>query len=146
LTPPQPGPSGVEVSIVPAWDERAIVALYRAGGWWKEEWSESEIRPLIAKSAAFAVAVDLSSGVTVGMGRVISDGISDAYFQDIVVLPDHRRKGVGEKIVTLLIDWCRARGICWIAVVAGPETQSFYQGLLFQEMVGFTPMQYKGGA
>jgi len=35
-------------------------------------------------SFLFALAIDISTGRAVGMGRVISDGVSDAYIQDLV--------------------------------------------------------------
>jgi len=43
---------------------------------------------LVRSSFAFAIAVHRESGATVGMGRAISDGVSDAYIQDLIVLPD----------------------------------------------------------
>ena len=47
---------------------------------------QSRINDLIRGSFLFAVAIDISTGRAVGMGRVISDGIADAYIQDLVVL------------------------------------------------------------
>ena len=76
--------------------EEQIVDLYRAAGWWKEEMDASKINDLIRGSFLFAVAIDISTGRAVGMGRVISDGIADAYIQDLVVLGRLEELGCGE--------------------------------------------------
>ncbi|MDD1656023.1 MAG: GNAT family N-acetyltransferase, partial [Methanomicrobiales archaeon] len=87
---------GIQVREVGAWDTGEIIALYRAGGWWDEKWdSPKEVPALILGSLAFVVATDTSTGKAVGMGRVISDAVSDGYIQDLVVLPEYRGRGVG---------------------------------------------------
>jgi hypothetical protein len=48
----------VAIRLVHAWDEGEIADLYRAGGWWKEEYDQAEIPRLIQGSFLFAVAVD----------------------------------------------------------------------------------------
>ena len=75
---------------VSSWETGEILALYRAGGWWDEDADPGLIPALISGSYAFVVAVDKKTLSAVGMGRVLSDGISDAYIQDVVVLPGHR--------------------------------------------------------
>jgi len=64
------------------------VDLYRAGGWWQEEpaW-RAAIPQMIRGSLCFLLARE-PGGRVVGMGRVISDGASDGYIQDVVVLPE----------------------------------------------------------
>jgi aralkylamine N-acetyltransferase len=135
--------SKITVRLVRAWDENEIVALYRAGGWWKEEYSPSEIPSLIRGSFLFAVAVYEPSGKAVGMGRVISDGVSDAYIQDLVVLPSCRGAGVGKEIVGVLVNRCRESGISWIGLIAEPETEPFYLPQGFRPMTGHVPLIYR---
>ncbi len=112
---------GVRVELVNAWEEGPIVNLYKAGGWWREYMDASRLPELISRSYLFAVAVDSSTGRSVGMGRVISDGIADAYIQDVVVLSEFRRMGVGSMIISALLKGCRSRGITWIGLIAQPE-------------------------
>ena len=80
----------IRIALVRSWDAEEIIALYRAGGWWKDEYDPAEIPRLISGSFAFVVAAEKRSGRAVGMGRVLSDGVSDAYIQDLVVLPGYR--------------------------------------------------------
>ena len=70
----------IEIKFVDTWPEDEIVELYKAGGWWKDSYDPSRIKLLIAGSFAFAVVIDNNSGKTIGMGRIISDGVSDAYW------------------------------------------------------------------
>jgi aralkylamine N-acetyltransferase len=135
--------TGIAVRLVRAWDVNDIAELYRAGGWWKEEYSVSEIPVLIRGSFLFAVAVNEKTGRAVGMGRVISDGVSDAYIQDLVVLPACRGTGVGREIVAALVKGCKESGITWIGLIAEPKTESFYQPLGFQPMAGHVPLLYR---
>ncbi|MCK9580161.1 MAG: GNAT family N-acetyltransferase [Methanoregula sp.] len=136
--------SEIIVRLVRSWDEHEIVDLYRAGGWWKEEYAEAEIPTLIQGSFLFAVAVHEKNGKAVGMGRVLSDGISDGYIQDLVVLPACRGTGLGKMIVGTLVDACKKAGLTWIALIAEPETEPFYQQLGFAPMAGYVPLLYRG--
>ncbi|HQP72126.1 MAG TPA: GNAT family N-acetyltransferase [Methanoculleus sp.] len=132
----------VEVRIVDAWDVDAIADLYRAGGWWKEEWNPAGLSSLIRGSFAFAVAVESSTSRTVGMGRVISDGVSDGYVQDLVVHPNYRDRDIGTMILSALLKECTSAGVTWIALIAEPETEAFYARSGFQRMEGHTPMRW----
>jgi len=131
-----------EVRLVDTWDLDAIADLYRAGGWWKEEWNPTGLPSLIRGSFAFAVAVESSTGRTVGMGRVISDGVSDGYVQDLVVHPNYRDRDIGTMILSALLKECTSAGVTWIALIAEPETEAFYAMSGFQRMEGHTPMRW----
>jgi ribosomal protein S18 acetylase RimI-like enzyme len=120
-----------------------IVDLYRAGGWWHEEHAwRAAIPQMIRGSFCFLLARE-SGGRIVGMGRVISDGASDGYIQDVVVLPEFRGRGIGREIIRRLTDRCVAAGLTWIGLVAEPDTQKFYEALGFQSLTGFQPMLYQ---
>jgi aralkylamine N-acetyltransferase len=136
--------SQIKVELVKSWEEEQIAELYRVGGWWKDYMDPARLRDLIRESYLFAVAIDNCADKSIGMGRVISDGIADAYLQDVVVLPDWRRKGVGKMIVSKLLECCRSRGIFWIGLIAQPETDEFYKSLGFAHLEGHVPLIFKG--
>jgi aralkylamine N-acetyltransferase len=132
------------IRLVESWDEDDIVSLYRAGRWWKDEYDPRSIRGLIRGSFAFAVAIDKSSGHAIGMGRIISDGVSDGYLQDLVILPEFRHRGIGKTLVTALIKKCQDAGISWIGLIAEPDTEIFYKPLGFHRMEGHIPLILTG--
>lgn len=133
----------IAVKIVLSWDEEEIAALYKAGGWWKEEYRTEDLRHLIWGSYAFAVATDTRTGRAVGMGRVIADGVSDGYIQDLVVLPEYRKNGIGTKIVSVLVNRCLQSGITWIGLIAEPNTEKFYLPLGFHVMERHVPLIFR---
>ena len=133
----------IEIRFVDSWSIDEIVELYRAGGWWKESYDRSLINQMIDGSFIFAVVVDTTIDKAVGMGRVISDGISDAYIQDLVVLPKYRSYGIGKKLVDFLIKQCLSKGIVWIGVIAEPGSDKLYRGLGFKPMKDHIPMLYQ---
>ena len=117
-------------------------ALYQAGGWWEDEWDDQYLIAIVEKSFAF-VAAETPEGTWVGMGRLISDGVSDAYLQDVVVLPEWEGQGIGSALVQTLLDICHEQGIVWIGTIAEPQTEFFYRRFGFARMNAYTPMRYE---
>ncbi len=130
------------IEAVKEWPEDRIVELYRAGGWWKEDYDLSGIQPMIQGSFLFVIA--RIGDMTVGLGRAISDGVSDAYIQDVVVLPEYRKKGIGGKIIRMLVDRCREKGLVWIGLIAEEGSEDLYREMGFGPFPG-TPMLFSGG-
>ncbi|NLV27351.1 MAG: GNAT family N-acetyltransferase [Methanomicrobiales archaeon] len=117
--------------------------LLQSGDWWEEYWDDFVLCTIVQHSFSFVVAKDKNDR-WIGMGRVVSDGVSDAYLQDIVVLSEWRGNGIGTAIVRELMSICKDAGIGWIGIIAGPETEYFYRRFGFARMGGYTPMRYEG--
>jgi len=93
---------------------------------------------LIAGSHFFVIATDGES--IVGMGRVISDGVSDAYIQDLTVRLDRRKQGIGQLILQTLLERLHTNGIHWIGLIAEPGSGNLYRRAGFREMSDSVPM------
>ncbi len=132
----------IEYAMVQALDVQDVVDLYQAGGWWRESaQARQRIPAMIKGSYCFLIATD--QGKPVGMGRVISDGVSDAYIQDVVVKKEYRGRHIGKEIVRRLTERCVADGLAWIGLVAEPHTSEFYQDLGFHPLQDYRPMLYR---
>jgi aralkylamine N-acetyltransferase len=131
------------IELVKSWDTEEIVSLYKEGGWWKDSFDSSLIDRLIVNSFVFAVVVDSSTGKAIGMGRVISDGVSDAYIQDLVIRSEFRNKGIGTDLVTVLITQCQNHDIGWIGLIAQPGSFSLYSRLGFNVMKDHVALLYQ---
>ncbi len=138
------GKDPVEIRAIDSWNESEIVDLYKSADWWRECYDPSEINNLIKNSFSFAVAVDKKTNTAVGMGRLLSDGVSDAYIQDLVVLNEYRKKGIGKKIVNFLLDVCKKNHIQWVGLISEPSQDSFYEKIGFKKMKNYIPMRYMG--
>jgi ribosomal protein S18 acetylase RimI-like enzyme len=134
----------VEIRFVKKWIDEDIIKLYKTGGWWKDEYDESGISKILEGSFAFAVVVNKYNNETIGMGRILSDGVSDAYIQDLIILPEYREKGIGKKLVESLIDYCHKNKIFWIALIAEPNQDEFYKKIGFKQMKNYIPLKYGG--
>ncbi len=117
-------------------DFEALRRLYLVAGWMTEEESGDFIKTVVSGSAIFYAAFDGEEPI--GMGRAVGDGSSDAYIQDIAVLPSHRRRGIGGEIVRRIVAELKVRGYGWIGLVGEPGTESFYRELGFAEKPGHT--------
>lgn len=132
----------IDIKLVDKWPEEEIVNLYKSAGWWKNYYVPSKIKNMIKGSFAFAVAVDRNSNKAIGMGRVISDGISDAYIQDLVVLPKYRDSGIGKKLLKTLLNYCLSKKIVWIGLIAEPSQNGFYSNIGFKILKKYIPMKF----
>ena len=117
-----------------------ITRLYREAGWWdRRDDNPAHIRRIIDGSHFFLIAVE--NDQVIGMGRVISDRASDAYIQDVTVLPSRRENGIGSQIVSRLVDQVEKAGLMWIGLIAERNTAQLYERIGFQKMPDSTPMK-----
>ncbi len=120
----------------------ALVNLYKSGGWWHSSAVEREHLPAIVKNSfCFVIAKDGEE--IIGMGRAISDGVSDAYIQDVVVLYQYRKQQIGSEIIKMIVNNCALKKMKWIGLIADPDTQNFYERLGFSPLTYCVPMVFK---
>ena len=74
------------------------------------------------------------------MGRAISDGISDAYIQDLTVRSNRRNQGIGGQILRTILERLHADGLRWIGLIAEPGSSNLYRHAGFKEMPAAVPM------
>ena len=98
----------------------------------ENRWIDENADPAFPGNAfanSFAVAGAFTSdGQLAGVGRAISDGVSDAYIQDIMTAGAFRRQGVGTMVTQALVAELKKRKIEWIGLVGVPGTEKFYAG------------------
>jgi ribosomal protein S18 acetylase RimI-like enzyme len=135
---------GIHIRPVNHTDRAQMIRLYKEAGWWSPANDrQPEFVDKIAENSYCFVGA-FSDGEMIGMGRVLSDGISDAYIQDVTVLHDYRRRGIGGRIIAHLLGKLQADRIEWIGLIGEPGTGDFYTKLGFKKMKGSEPFIYKG--
>jgi ribosomal protein S18 acetylase RimI-like enzyme len=120
-----------------------IKKIYLAVGWADENCDTAILSQLAKKSTIFIGAFDDANHELIGMGRVLSDGISDACIQDVAVLPEYRNKGIGKAIIQMLVDECLKKKIDWIQLIATPAGKKLYESCGFEVMNDHVPMKFK---
>ena len=121
-------------------DPATILALYRQAGWWQMDENPEylqTVKQIVANSFCFVVA--LADAEIIGMGRAISDGISDAYIQDVTVRQDLRGAGIGKGIIRTLLSFLKEHKLQWIGLISEPGYEKFYSNLGFKTMPNYTP-------
>ena len=84
-----------------------------------------------AFTASASVVFVFDSETLIGIGRAISDGVLQAALYDIAVLPPYQAKGIGKKIVQLIVDSLPG---CTYILYASPGKEPFYRKLNFRLM------------
>jgi len=112
------------VDEIPGRDE--IVALYDAVGWSAYTRDADVLVAGVAASWLVLTARD-PAGELVGMARVVSDGATIAYVQDILVAPSAQRSGVGMALLDAIA--ARTAGIRQTVLLtdAEPGQRAFYE-------------------
>lgn len=133
----------IEVKAVRRVRRGDLLRLYRTAGWWTPAAPPPPgyLAALVKGSTCFVGA--FCGGRMIGMGRGLSDGVSDAYIQDVTVLDGFRKRGIGRRIVIEIVRCLRGRGVDWIGLIAEPGTAAFYRGLGFRPMRGAVPMRWR---
>ena len=81
----------------------------------------------------------------VGMGRVIGDNALYYYIQDVIVLPEHKGKGVGRTIMKSIEDYLSksVSSGAFIGLMAAEGTTKFYEKFEFKVRPASRPGMYK---
>jgi GNAT superfamily N-acetyltransferase len=76
----------------------------------------------------FDVVVLLDGETPVGMGRVIGDGALTFFVQDVLVVPKLQRRGIGSRIMSLLLGHLGSMTApgAFVGLIAAPGTEGFF--------------------
>lgn len=71
----------------------------------------------------------------VGYIDCVSNGVTDAYIQDLMVKPIYQGKGVGSELMHKMIEYLKANKIYMISVVFDESLKPFYERFGFYTML-----------
>jgi GNAT superfamily N-acetyltransferase len=111
-------------------EEDALIALYEAVGWSAYTQHPSILAAAIKGSDFVVTAVE--DGSLIGLTRCVSDDATITYIQDILVHPDHQRKGIGEALVGAVLQRYAHVRQKVLLTDDRPEQLRFYERLGFR--------------
>ena len=71
----------------------------------------------------------------IGYVAVVSNGVTDAYIQDLMVHPDYQHQGVGRQLLQNVLDRLHADGVYMVSIIYGEAGLAHYY-----ESFGFSTM------
>ena len=74
-----------------------VLHLYQAVGWTNYTHQPEMLEQALSHSLAIYVALD--GDAVVGLIRLIGDGFSSVFVQDLIVLPSYQRQGIGSALM-----------------------------------------------
>jgi ribosomal protein S18 acetylase RimI-like enzyme len=95
-------------------DLDAVWGFLSEQAYWQRWRLRSDVERQIAGAWRVVGCYDERSGSMVGFCRAISDGVSLAYLADVYVMPDYQRRGLGKRLVHVMIEDGPGVGFRWL--------------------------------
>lgn len=109
---------------------KALADLRESVGWNRME--REYKNPLMTSYYHIAVYED---NKLIGYIDSISNGVTDAYIQDLIVRPDQQGKGIGTDLMNKMIEHLKEKHIYMISVVYEEGLKPFYERFGFYNML-----------
>ena len=74
-----------------------VLHLYQAAGWTNYTNQPQMLEQALSHSLAIYLALD--GDTVVGLIRLVGDGFSSVFVQDLIVLPNYQRQGIGSSLM-----------------------------------------------
>ena len=112
-----------------------VLHLYQAVGWTNYTNQPQMLAQALSHSLAIYLARDGEK--IVGLVRLIGDGFSSVFVQDLIVLPSYQRQGIGSTLMKqALADYKDAYQV-QLATDESEKTLGFYRSLGFETLSSF---------
>ena len=72
----------------------------------------------------------------IGYAEAVSNGVTDAYIQDVMVHPDYQGQGIGTQLMLRMLAHLEQQGVYMVSVIYGDAAlQRYYEGFGFTTML-----------
>ena len=114
-----------------------IFPLYEAVGWTNYTTNPTMFKNALEHSL-FLISARDEEGKLIGFLRAVGDGYSIVYIQDIIVLPEYQRQGIGTQLLRQTLE--RFKEVYQMILT----TDSEFKTIAFYESNGFTALSKYG--
>ena len=109
-----------------------VLHLYQAVGWTNYTNQSQMLEQSLAHSLAIYVARDGEE--IVGLVRLVGDGFSSVFVQDLIVLPSYQRQGIGSDLMKEALGDFKNAYQVQLATEQTEKTLGFYRSLGFETL------------
>ena len=112
-----------------------VLHLYQAVGWTNYTNQPQMLAQALSHSLATYLARDGEK--IVGLVRLIGDGFSSVFVQDLIVLPTYQRQGIGSTLMKKALSDYKDTYQIQLATEESEKTLGFYRSLGFETLSSF---------
>ena len=112
-----------------------VLHLYQAVGWTNYTNQPQMLAQALTHSLATYLARDGEE--IVGLVRLIGDGFSSVFVQDLIVLPTYQRQGIGSTLMKQALSDYKDTYQIQLATEESEKTLGFYRSLGFETLSSF---------
>ena len=109
-----------------------VLHLYQAVGWTNYTHQPQMLEKALSHSLAIYLALD--GGAVVGLVRLVGDGFSSVFVQDLIVLPSYQRQGIGSALMKKALGNFKDAYQVQLVTEQTEKTLGFYRSLGFETL------------
>ena len=107
-----------------------VLHLYQAVGWTNYTHQSEMLEQTLSHSLVIYVALD--GDAVVGLIRLIGDGFSSIFVQDLIVLPSYQRQGIGSSLMKEALEDYKDAYQVQLVTDQTERTLRFYRSMGFE--------------
>ena len=109
-----------------------VLHLYRAVGWTNYTNQPKMLEQSLSHSLVIYLALD--GDAVVGLIRLVGDGFSSVFVQDLIVLPSYQRQGIGSSLMKEALEDFKEAYQVQLATEQTEENVGFYRSMGFETL------------
>ena len=109
-----------------------VLHLYQAVGWTNYTHQPQMLKKALSHSLAIYIALD--GDAVVGLVRLVGDGFSSIFVQDLIVLPSYQRQGIGSALMKEALGDYKDAYQVQLVTEQTEKTLEFYSSLGFETL------------
>lgn len=107
-----------------------VLHLYQAVGWTNYTNQPKMLEQSLSHSLVIYLALD--GDAVVGLIRLVGDGFSSVFVQDLIVLPSYQRQGIGSSLMKQALEDFKEAYQVQLATEQTEENVGFYRSMGFE--------------